>query len=138
MAAKKTLFPVESTVAQRQSKTDRLILERLLKSAAVDNRLEEDVLRAAHAILVKWADMETSGTLATLNETQLQGDFLAQVWGEALDYPGPADGLQTWHRIQHHIIAGETPDAVLWHFRALDEPRPRRRWLQCLTTKRSL
>ena len=106
MAVKKTLFPVESTVAQRQPKTDRLILERLLKSAALDNRLEEDVLRAAHAVLVKWADMETSGTLATLSETQLQGDFLAQVWGEALDYPGPADGLALWHRIQHQASGG--------------------------------
>ncbi len=113
MPAKNTLFPVESIVAQRQPKTDRLILERLLKSAALDNRLEEDVLRAADVILWKWADMETSGTLATLSETQLQGDFLAQVWGESLDYSGPADGLALWHRIQHHFTVGETNQTLL-------------------------
>lgn len=124
MPVENTLFPLDSPLALRQPKTDRLILERLLKSAAQDNRLDEPVLRAAHAILVKWAEMETSGRLAELGETQLQGDFLAQVWGEALDYPGPADGLETWHRIQHHIIAGETPDAVLGHFRLLEAPQP--------------
>jgi hypothetical protein len=58
MPAKNTLFPVESTVAQRQPKTDRLILERLLKSAALDNRLDEEVLRAAHLYGLQRDDME--------------------------------------------------------------------------------
>ena len=65
-----------------QPKTDRLILARFLKDAAEDKRLDENGLKAAHAVLVKWADLETSGRLAKLNETQMQGDFLAQVFGE--------------------------------------------------------
>ena len=36
------------------------------------------------AVLVQWAELETSGRLAKLKETQLQGDFLSQVFGEAL------------------------------------------------------
>jgi len=107
--AAKTLFPADSPVALRQPKTDRLILERLVKWQAKDQRLDEVTLRAAHAILVKWAALGSSGRLAKLSETQLQGDFLAQVWGEALGYPGPADGLDLWHRIQHHVIADEHP-----------------------------
>src|SRR5262245_25727454 len=118
----KPLFPGESLVAQRQPKTDRLILERFAKQAANDKRLDEDVLRAAHAVLLKWANLETSGLLAKLNETQMQGEFLAEVFGAALAYAGPLDGKEVWHREQHHNIAGETPDGVLGFFRQGQEP----------------
>ena len=40
--ASKTLFPVDSPVAQRQPKTDRLILPRFLKDAADDMRLDRE------------------------------------------------------------------------------------------------
>ena len=79
--AKRTLFPVDSVVALRQPKTDRLILARFLKDAAADKRLNEKELKAAHAVLVKWADLDTSGRLAELTETQMQGEFLAEVFG---------------------------------------------------------
>jgi hypothetical protein len=122
--ASKTLFPVDSVVAQRQPKTDRLVLLRFLKEAAGDMRLDENELRAAHAVLVKWADLETSGRLAKLKETQIQGDFLAEVFGDALGYAGPTDGAEVWHREQHHLIAGETPDAILGFFRQAEEYKP--------------
>jgi len=69
------------------AKTDRLILPSFLKDAAEDKRLDEKELKAAHAVLVKWADLETSGRLAELNETQMQGDFLAQVFAMRSDTP---------------------------------------------------
>lgn len=47
--AQKTFFPIDSVVALRQPKTDRLILARFLKDAAKDKRLDEKELRAAHA-----------------------------------------------------------------------------------------
>jgi len=122
--AKKTLFPIESPVAQRQPKTDRLILARFLEDAARDMRLDANGLKAAHAVLVKWAELETSGRLAKLNETQMQGDFLAQVFGDALGYAGPLDGKEVWHREQHYQIAGETPDAVLGFFRQSENHKP--------------
>ncbi len=122
--ADKTLFPVDSPVALRQPKTDRLILPRFLKDAAADKRLNGGVLKAAHAVLVKWADLETSGRLAELNETQMQGEFLAEVFGEALGYVGPLDGKEVWHRVQHPQIAGETPDAVLGFFRQAEDHKP--------------
>ncbi len=116
-----TLFPIDSPVALRQPKTDRLILTRFLKEAAADKRLDEKAMRAVHAVLVKWADLESSGCLAELNETQMQGDFLAQVFGDALGYAGPVDGRDVWHRQQHHPIDGETPDAILGFFRHSEE-----------------
>jgi type I restriction-modification system DNA methylase subunit len=122
--AAKTVLPLESVVAQRQPKTDRLILARFLKEAADDRRLDENGLKAAHAVLVKWADLESSGRLLKLNETQMQGDFLAQVFGEALGYAGPLDGKEVWHRQQHHPIDGETPDAILGFFRQTEDRKP--------------
>ena len=119
-----TLFPTVPPRAQRQPKTDRLIIARLLRTAADDMRLDEARLKEAHAILVKWADLDTSGRLATLNETQMQGDFLTEVFGQALEYASPLDGVEVFHRIQHHVIAGETPDGVLGFFRDGEEHKP--------------
>jgi len=119
-----TLLSVESPLAERQPKTDRLILTKELKDAAADRRLSEAKLQAAHAVLLRWANLELSGRLAELNETQMQGDFLAQVFGEALEYAGPLDGQEVWHREQHRpIAAGETPDAVLGFFRKSPDDR---------------
>ncbi len=118
--AKKTFFQLDNPVAQRQPKTDRLILSRLLREAAKSKHLDEAAMQAAHAVLLKWADLETSGRLARLKETQMQGDFLAEVFGDALGYAGPTDGKELWHREQHHQIAGETPDAILGFFRPTD------------------
>jgi hypothetical protein len=122
--ANKSLFPVESVVALRQPKTDRLILARFLKDAAEDKRLNENELRAAHAVLVKWADLETSGRLAEHGETQMQGDFLAQVFGDALGYAGFSEGQEVWHREQHYRIGDETADAVLGFFRQTEGHKP--------------
>jgi len=122
--AQKTLFPIDSVVALREPKTDRLILARFLRDAAGDKRLDEKELKTAHAVLVKWADLETSGRLAKLNETQMQGEFLAEVFGDALGYAGPLDGVDVWHREQHFRIAGETPDAILGFFRQTEDRKP--------------
>jgi hypothetical protein len=119
-----SLFETESLVAQRQPKTDRLILASFLREAAADNRLDEPILRYAHKMLVKWADLESSGRLARLKETQMQGDFLAQVFGEALGYAGPTDEADVWQRHQHYEIAGQTPDAILGQFRAAQPLEP--------------
>ncbi len=113
----KSLFQIDSPVASRQPKTDRLILANLLKSASTDKRMDQDELKRSHQILIKWADLDSSGRLAKLNETQMQGDFLAEVFGAALGYVGPLDGAETWNRDQHHSIAGQTPDAILGVFR---------------------
>ncbi len=124
--ARQKLFSVESAVASRQPKSDRLILSRFMKEAADDKRLNEREaeMKAAHAVLLKWADLESTGRLAELNETQMQGDFLAQVFGEALAYAGPLDGGEVWHREQHYRIGDETPDAALGFFRQGGPDRP--------------
>ncbi|MFT5324231.1 MAG: hypothetical protein ACI8P0_002092, partial [Planctomycetaceae bacterium] len=120
----KTFFPNVTQVAVRQPKTDRLILTRLLNVAASDKRLDNDEISKAHQVILKWADLETSGRLNRLKETQMQGDFLAEVFGDALGYAGPTDGSELWQRMQHQVIAGQTPDAILGQFRQAETPEP--------------
>src|SRR5262249_19600123 len=108
-----------STLADRQPKTDRLILAWYLNPAAKAPNLDEEAIAAAHKILVHWADLESKKRLEKLNETQLQGDFLAQVFGQALGYTQPIEGAEVWNQVQHHSIApNQTPDAVLGRFSA--------------------
>jgi len=120
----KTLFPAELIVAQRQPKTDRLVLGRFLKEAATHKLLDDADIDRAHAVLVRWADLESKGRLAKFNETQMQGDFLTQVFGEALGYAGWVEGTESFHRIQHQDMTGDTPDAILGHFREGTTPNP--------------
>jgi len=120
-----TLFPNEPECALRQPKTDRLVVARFLNVVAKDNRLDEDELRQAHQVILKWADFDSSGRLAKQKETQLQGEFLADVFGAALGYAGPVEASDKgWHRQQHHQIAGEEPDAILGFFRKDEAYRP--------------
>ncbi len=49
------LFPTDPPLARRQPKTDRLIIARLLRTAADDMRLDEARLREAHAGLVDFS-----------------------------------------------------------------------------------
>jgi hypothetical protein len=118
-------LPFESQVARRWPKTDPLILERLLSEAAKQERfkpeLTADPVGDAHKVLIQWADLEASGKLKKRKETQLQGEFLAQVFGKALGYASPADGADEWQLIQHEMVGPETPDAVLGFFRLDDE-----------------
>lgn len=117
------LFIHDASRAERQPKTDRLILARLLQTAANDYRLDEATVAAAHQILIRWADLEKKGRLAKLKETQLQGDFLSQVFGEALGYAQPTENAPIWHQEQHRAFGTQTPDAVLGRFMP-GEPLP--------------
>jgi hypothetical protein len=121
-----SLFPDDSPLASRQLKTDRLFLPRYLKEFIEQpditvvkdkKRIDTDEVKAAHDILIKWADLERSGKLATMNENQLQGEFLGDVFGRALGYTLFSEGEDQWTLEQHHTIAGQQPDAILGHFK---------------------
>lgn len=108
----------ESAVAKRQPKTDLLILARLLRDEGTKQFQDEEHVAAAHEILVKWADLETSGRLAGLTETQLEPDFLTEVFGDALGYLPLSEGAEVFYQVPKESVSpGQTPDAVLGKFR---------------------
>ncbi len=110
------LIKDESPVAARQPKTDRLFLARLVKDAGEDNRLDAEPLKESHEILLRWADLESSGRLGELTETQLEGDFLNEVFGQALGYVRAAENEEKWHLEPKRSFGSQTPDAVLGQF----------------------
>jgi len=120
-----TLFKDDAPQAVRQPKTDRLILSRFMRDAvklpeiASDKHAEE-----AHAILIKWADLESSGKLAGMNENQLQGEFLADIFGRALGYRQFCEGEDEWSLMQHQTVGGKQPDAILGNFKAGQPRKP--------------
>ncbi len=105
-------------------KRQRLFIPKLLfdasKSKWLDDRIEE-----AHAILVKWADLETSGKLAKKTEKTLHGEFLADVLGRALGYTLFSGGYETWDLEAEYAVAGGHADAAIGQFAAGDRPPPR-------------
>jgi len=124
------LFQDDAPHTLRQPKSDRLFLDRFVREAIdsadlrpvkEEGRIAPEV-RAAHEILIKWADLESSGRLARMHETQLQGEFLGDVFGRALGYRLFSEGADEWTLEQHHTIAGQEPDAILGRFRH-GEPR---------------
>ncbi len=54
----------------------------------------------------------------------MQGDFLAQVFGDALEYTRFSDNADVWHLEQHRAIGEQTPDAVLGRFTPADPAAP--------------
>ncbi len=118
------LFSKDSPVAARQPKTDRLFLGRFVDSAGKDKRLDTEPIEAAHAIVIKWADLEKKGRLQKLSETQLEGDFLNEIFGQVLGYTRVAENEESWHLEPKRTINGQTPDAVLGHFCQGEESPP--------------
>ncbi len=111
------LFPDDSPAAARPPKADRLILDRFLPQYLPKSPLlDPGEIDRAHAILIRWADLESSGQLGQMHENQLQGEFLGDVFADALGYSRFCEGAGKWTLEQHHSLAGQEPDAILGHF----------------------
>lgn len=124
MAEHDKLFDDDNPLALRQPRTDPLILARLLKAAGDDQQLIDDA-KAAHPVILKWADLESSGELANTHETQLQGPFCEDILGKVLGYHPVNDATDegTYHLEQEFHVehtsgsGGGHVDAALGRFR---------------------
>ncbi len=70
----------------------------------------------AYEIMVRWADLESSGRLETQNETALEGEFLTQVFGEALGYALFSEGQERWNLKPKYSVNGGQADAAIGLF----------------------
>lgn len=76
---------------------------------------------AAHQVLVRWADLESSGKL--YKERQIDGQFLSQVFGDALGHAEKTAGHAKWQLEHQFAIPGVgTADGALGHFPASNVP----------------
>jgi len=95
---------------------DRLILPRLLETAAKDLRLRDEQQEAAHQILIKWADLEESGRLRRMKETNLEGEFLGDVFSKALGYTLLSENQPQWNLWPKYPVPGGEADAAIGFF----------------------
>ncbi len=103
----------------------RLILPKELRSAAQDERLKTADVAKAHQVIVKWADLETSGKLVKKNESAMKGEFLAEVFGTALGYTLFSENLPQWQFEPEFSVNGERADGAIGFFSAEAKQPPR-------------
>lgn len=102
-----------------------MILPRKLEYAAGDIHLQGEPQDTAHAIIRKWAEMEAASRLRMLQETQLETDFLTDVFGKALGYALFSDNAAAWELQPKFKVNGLTADAALGSFTpGREEGRP--------------
>ncbi|MCG3129550.1 MAG: hypothetical protein FLDDKLPJ_00283 [Phycisphaerae bacterium] len=113
----------ERVVRRRVSRQRALFIPRLLTESAVVLAARRDEVDRAHQILLRWADLESSGRLPQHRETSIDGQFLDQVFGEALGYTVKTQNPQTWQLEHQYPVAGVgQADAALGNFP--DDERP--------------
>jgi hypothetical protein len=110
-----------------ERKRRKLFLPKLLASRAGHtggHHLATPARDRAHAIVIKWADMETAGQLDK-KETSLDAAFLREVFGEALGYRGPTESPAGWEcERQFHVPGVGDADGALGRFAPGRPPEP--------------
>jgi hypothetical protein len=86
----------EQAHARRIRRQRALFIPRYLEAAAADRQLSGPAQDRAHAIAVRWADLESSGDLAKHKETSIDTQFLDQLFGEGLDYQVKTNSPAAW------------------------------------------
>ncbi len=120
------LFPQQNAARYGSNRRKRpLFLPNQLKDRAADKRLEGLAQDKAHEIICKWADLESSGKLQKEKETSLEGEFVTQVFGEALGYTLFSEGLDHWNLKPKFSVNGGEADAVIGLFQSGKSTVPR-------------
>ena len=91
--------------------------ESLLQSIAYKNKEE------AYEIISKWSDLEEDGKIFTRKETNIEAEFITEIFGKALGYKLFSDNLESWELEQKYRINGQECDAVLGNF-SKDSTKP--------------
>ena len=120
------LFPQTNAARYGDNRRKRpLFLPNQLRDRSADKRLEGPAQDKAHQIICKWADLESSGKLQKEKETSLEGEFVTQVFGEALGYTLFSEGLDQWNLKPKFFVNGGEADAAIGLFRSGKPTIPR-------------
>lgn len=93
-----------------------LFLPGKLKEHSTDQRLRGDSQEQAHKIILNWAELDLSGKLEKRKETELEGEFITQIFGEALGYKLFSANEATWNVKPKFSINGGEADAAIGLF----------------------
>ncbi|MEA3226927.1 MAG: hypothetical protein U9Q07_13330, partial [Planctomycetota bacterium] len=96
-----------------------------MRAESLDKRLQSKAQEKAHQNNLKWAELESSGKLETQKETALEGEFLTQIFGEALGYTLFSEGQEQWNLKPKYNVNGGEADAAIGLFRSAKSQPPR-------------
>lgn len=101
-----------------------LFLPNPLRAESSDKRLQNAAQEKAYQILLKWAELESSGKLQKQKETEVEGEFLNQVFGEALGYTLFSEGQEQWNLKPKYNVNGGEADAAIGLFGSARNQKP--------------
>ena len=120
------LFPKIDTARYGDHRRKRpLFIPNYLKIESQDKRLKGEGQEKAYEIILRWADLESSGKLSKEKETSLEGEFLTQVFGEALGYTLFSENKTNWNLKPKYFVNGGEADAAIGLFGSGVKPSPR-------------
>ena len=102
-----SLFQVQESESDRRLRRQRaLFIPRIVRETAVNEQLHDEAQDRAHAIAIRWADLETAGHLPLYKETSIDTQFLDQLFGDGLGYRVKTSSPMSWE-LEHKItVAG--------------------------------
>jgi hypothetical protein len=108
-------------IYQKQSRRIRrqraLFIPRFLYAAGKDVRFAGPAQDRAYEIVVRWADRESKGVLATDKETTIDTQFLDQLFGEGLGYQVKTTSPDDWQmEHKYSVTSVGIADAALGEF----------------------
>ncbi len=120
-----TLFPdPDKTKYGENRHHQNLFLPRLLEQESVEKRLRGEAWDRAFQIMSRWADLEMRGKLKTRKESNLEAEFLTEVFGEALGYKLFSKGDENWDiEVKYNVNGGEA-DAAIGNFGHQEKASP--------------
>lgn len=118
------MFDAQERIARLNMRRQRaLIIPRLLSEAAQDRRLSGADQDRAFAEVVRWADLETRGALADAAETNIDTQFLDQIFGTGLGYKVRTTSPDAWQLEHKKTVPGVgTADGAIGDFPAASSP----------------
>ncbi len=78
----------------------------------------------AYSIFEKWAEMEDEGELASRKESNIEAEFITDIFGKALGYKLFSENLDSWELEPKFKIDGLESDALIGYFGTGKEPAP--------------
>ena len=83
-----------------------LFLPKILEDKTKINKqvFENGKFEKAHEIICKWADIEKSGKLKPRKESNLEGEFFKEIFGDCLGYTLFSEHKDRWEAEQKYSI----------------------------------
>ena len=95
-----------------------LFIPKILEEKSKINKqlYENGKFNKAYEIICKWVDIEKSGKLKPRKESNLEGEFFKDIFGDCLGYALFSENIPRWEAEQKYAINGSQADGVIGSF----------------------